>query len=447
MNKRIVQLNKAFYVDGPIVYWMVRDQRVADNPALWWAATLAQKYHQPLIVMVCLRRDLRPANMTARSLDFMLTGLKEVAKRLREINVAFTVQVGEPAVKVSEFIKNMEAGALVTDFSPLRTVRNWHSNLQNNLTVPFYMVDAHNIVPVLECSNKAEYAAQFYRKKIMPRLTTSLAENFNVRGNFKTFALPVVDWYGLQAQVLVNEKVQPIEGVASGELAAVRELRAFINNRLPIYATKRNDPNENAQSNLSPYLHFGQLSARMVARAVLASDASRDNIDAFIDELVVWRELAENYCYYNKNYDNLKGAPMWARNTLQAHQKDKRDYIYTLAQFDQADTHDKLWNAAQQQMKQTGKMHGYMRMYWAKKILEWTNSASEAIKIAIYLNDTYSLDGRDPNGYAGIMWAIAGVHDRPWFDRPIYGTIRYMNANGCRSKFDVDKYIKTYAHN
>ena len=191
--------------------------------------------------------------------------------------------------------------------------------------------------------------------------------------------------------------------------------------------TDRNDPLKNGQSGLSPYLHFGQIAAQRVALEVMGSAGPTDARKAFLEELIVRRELSDNFCFYNPRYDRVDGFPAWARATLDRHRRDPRDYLYTPEQFEQARTHDDLWNAAQREMVRTGKMHGYLRMYWAKKILEWTPSPEEALKIAITLNDRYELDGRDPNGYAGIAWSLGGVHDRPWGERKVFGMIRYMS--------------------
>ena len=250
--------------------------------------------------------------------------------------------------------------------------------------------------------------------------------------------------------------------------SAKKALDAFIDTGLERYGSERNDPNARAQSNLSPYLHYGILSAASIALAVIEKvdapiqdilEASRnkakidpkkqptllDNAGAFLEELIVRRELSDNFCFYNSSYDSVEGFPEWALRSHAKHRKDKREYLYTLNEFEEGRTHEALWNAAQLEMVKTGKMHGYMRMYWAKKILEWTESPEEAMKVAIYLNDTYELDGRDPNGYAGIAWSIGGVHDRAWFERPVFGQIRYMNANGCKSKFDTDAYIAAWS--
>jgi len=220
-------------------------------------------------------------------------------------------------------------------------------------------------------------------------------------------------------------------------------LEQFINTKLNGYHDRRNNPNEDGQSNLSPYLHFGQLSAQYAALAVRNSDGPTADKEAFLEELIVRRELADNFCYYNTNYDSYKGFPDWAKQSLLEHAQDKREYLYTKEELETGQTHDEIWNKAQTDMVQKGKMHGYMRMYWAKKILEWTRTPELAMEIAVYLNDTYELDGRDPNGYVGCAWSIGGVHDRAWFERPIFGKIRYMNANGLKRKFDVEAYLQT----
>lgn len=229
-----------------------------------------------------------------------------------------------------------------------------------------------------------------------------------------------------------------------GQRPALAVLRQFIRNRLARYHKQRNNPCCDGQSGLSPYLHFGHLSAQRVALEVQRAQALEAAKTAFFDELIVRRELADNFCFYNQHYDDIKGFPRWARETLFKHCRDPRPHLYTYEQLDNGQTHDSLWNAAQRQMVVTGKMHGYLRMYWCKKILEWTPSPEDALSIAIRLNDRYELDGRDPNGYAGIAWSIGGVHDRPWPQRPIFGNVRYMSAQGCAKKFDVAAFIKCY---
>ncbi len=183
------------------------------------------------------------------------------------------------------------------------------------------------------------------------------------------------------------------------------------------------------------------LAPQRVALAVQYAHAPREAKDTYLEELIIRRELSDNYCLYNPHYDTVEGFPAWAKTTLNAHRNDPREFVYSYEEFDHGETHDALWNAAQLQMVRTGKMHSYMRMYWAKKILEWSKTPEDALATAIALNDRYELDGRDPNGYVGVAWSIGGVHDRPWFNRPIFGAVRYMNANGCAKKFDVNRYI------
>lgn len=255
--------------------------------------------------------------------------------------------------------------------------------------------------------------------------------------------------------VIASEEAEKIAGklssgpdvswIKSGETAALGSLKNFLKTRLSRYGGDRNDPNKDGTSLLSPYLHFGQLSS---ARAALEVYRTAEEVpglwesaDAYIEELVVRRELADNFCYYNPGYSAAEGFPDWARKTLEKHHLDPRPYIYSKKELESGETHDDLWNAAQRRLVQKGTMHGFLRMYWAKKILEWTASPEEALELALEFNDSYQLDGRDPNGYTGIAWAIGGVHDRPWKEREIFGTIRYMNYNGCKRKFDVAAYV------
>jgi deoxyribodipyrimidine photo-lyase len=240
----------------------------------------------------------------------------------------------------------------------------------------------------------------------------------------------------------VNTSVHAVNWIKAGNSAAHKMLKHFLNHKLERYHESKNDPNLDGQSNLSPYLHFGQISAQRVALEIQNSTVNSASKDAFLEELIVRRELSDNFCFYNNNYDTVDGFPTWAQKTIEEHVKGKRQYTYSLEQFEGAETHDELWNAAQMEIVKTGKMHGYMRMYWAKKILEWTKSPGDALRIAIYLNDRYELDGRDPNGYVGCAWSIGGVHDRAWPSRPVFGKIRSMSYQGCKSKFDVESYIE-----
>jgi deoxyribodipyrimidine photo-lyase len=355
------------------------------------------------------------------------------------------------------FLDTHPCGALVTDFDPLRIKRRWKDEVKSRVPVPLYEVDAHNIVPCWTASGKQEWAAYTFR----PKIKRALPEYFGefpaiVRHPFEANRRPdedhpqsgkltghreEPDWEGAAAGLKAQHSVAPVRWIAPGAREARAALAEFIDHRLPRYHLERNDPNADAVSGLSPYLHFGQLSAQRVALEVARSSASDEAKEAFLEESIVRRELSDNFCYYNRSYDRVESFPAWAQKTLGEHRRDAREYRYSLEELEEARTHDPLWNAAQREMTVRGKMHGYMRMYWGKKILEWSAHPEAALEAAIYLNDRYELDGRDPNGYAGIAWSIGGVHDRPWFDRPIFGKVRYMSYNGCRSKFDVNAYI------
>lgn len=373
----------------------------------------------------------------------MLEGLEGTEKELRGKEIPFHLLSGESARELCGFINKHNIKNLVTDFDPLKIKLGWKSEISKKIELNFYEVDAHNIVPCRLASAKQEYGAYTIRPKIKRLLPEYLTEFPALEPlELKSAFPPPVDWDDVMSQLSVDKSAARVDWIKPGEKAARDALEYFIQNKLTAYDMERNDPFRNAQSNLSPYLHFGQISAQRVALEVVRSGANDRNKDAFLEELIVRRELADNFCFYNGNYDSIEAFPEWAGKTLDKHRLDKREYIYSMEEFENAITHDRLWNAAQMEMTKTGKMHGYMRMYWAKKILEWSSSPEDAARIAVYLNDKYELDGRDPNGYAGIAWSIGGVHDRPWKERPVFGSIRYMSYNGCKSKFNVERYIK-----
>jgi deoxyribodipyrimidine photo-lyase len=439
--KRVRSLKQAPDRRGLVVYWMSRDQRVNDNWALLFARELAEKRKVPLIVVFCLVPEFLHAGI--RQYAFMLKGLQELEKRLHERGVPFYLLMGAPGERIFHFLKEQKAGLLVGDFDPLRLKRQWKREVAKAIDIPFFEVDAHNIVPCWIASPKQEYGAYTLRPKLhraLPEFLDSFPKLRTCPGRAKT-RIPANDWSKAFNTLNADRSVNEVSWMAPGERAALKALKHFIQRKLSLYAEARNDPSKDGQSNLSPYLHFGQLSAQRVALEVHKSDTDQASKEAFLEELIVRRELSDNFCFYNPRYDSFDGFPAWAQRTLNKHRKDRREYQYSLGELEEARTHDDLWNAAQLEMVLKGKMHGYMRMYWGKKILEWTESPERALEAAIYLNDKYELDGRDPNGYAGIAWSIGGVHDRPWGDRPIFGQIRYMSYNGCKSKFDVKAYV------
>jgi deoxyribodipyrimidine photo-lyase len=426
---------------GPVLYWMSRDQRARDNWALIYAQKVALQKKIPLLVVFCLVPAFLGAAM--RQYGFMLKGLQELEKSLLQKNIAFKLLWGSPQKELVRIVKKYKIGMVVTDFDPLRIKRQWKADVGKSVAVPLYEVDAHNIVPCWVASPKQEYGAYTIRPKIQHLLPVFLEEFPRMKRHPHVLSdgPGLNQWEKAIKTLKANTKIPEVDWIVPGERAARRALKLFVGKNLGTYDTTRNDPTVNGQSQLSPYLHFGHLSAQKVALAVQASSLPQRVKESFLEELIIRRELSDNFCLYTTRYDSFDSFPQWAQKTLNEHRKDKRPYIYTLHAFEGADTHDPLWNAAQMEVATKGKMHGYMRMYWAKKILEWTRSPEEALEYAIYLNDKYELDGRDPNGYAGIVWSIGGVHDRAWGARPIFGKVRYMSYNGCKSKFKVAAYI------
>lgn len=438
--KRLRILKNEQLQNAPVVYWMQRDQRVHDNWALIYAQEKAIELNQPLYVVFNLVPTFLEA--TIRQYGFMLKGLQEIEVELSKFNIPFILTIGDAGEEISMFVNKIKASLLVTDFNPLKIVRRWKKSVFDKIKISFHEVDAHNIVPFHQVSDKQEFAAYTIRPKIHKLLPEFLDEFPKIKKMNHTLNRNNIDWNKIYSSLKINFDIKEVEWLKPGEKAAHYTLKNFVEKKLSRYNEERNFPTHDAQSNLSPYFHFGHIAPQRVALVINQIDGFEESKKSFLEEMIIRRELSDNFCYYNKNYDSFEGFPQWAKDSLNQHRNDRRDFIYSLEEFENAKTHDDLWNAAQMEMVNKGKMHGYMRMYWAKKILEWSKSPEEALQIAIYLNDKYELDGRDPNGYTGIAWSIGGVHDRPWFERNVYGKIRYMNYNGCEKKFDVKKYIK-----
>jgi len=425
---------------GPVLYWMHREMRAADNWSLLHAQALAAQRRQPLAVVFCLARRYSLASLM--HFAFMVHGLAETAKVLAARGIPLIVLRGEPGREVAAFVREARAGLLVTDADPTRPKRAWLAALLADLDCPAIEVDARNIVPARTATPKAEYMARTLRPKIH-RLLPDFLDAFPALADQAGYwpapwpgPLPKTDWPALLA-----EFGPAPASFLPGEAAAHAALERFIDTGLPHYADERNTPVDPACSLLSPYLHFGQLSAQAAARRVMAAKAPAEARDAFLEQLIVRRELAENFCLHNPNYDTPEAFPAWARATLAKHGGDLRPYLVSDNQLDAGETPDPLWNAAQRQLLTTGHMHGWLRMYWAKQMLLWSRDAETALARVLRLNDTLSLDGRDVNGYAGAAWSIGGVHDRPWPERPVFGTVRSMTARGAARKFDTHAFI------
>jgi deoxyribodipyrimidine photo-lyase len=428
------------------MYWMSRDQRTEDNWALLCAQERAMQGGRGLMVVFCLQSEFLHA--TLRQYSFMLSGLEHTCRNCLDLGIPFVLRFGRPPDILAELAQAWDAESVICDFDPLRIKVRWRQELASRTRTPLYMVDAHNIVPCWEASDKQEYAARTIRPKIQRQLVDFLTpfpglapHPFPVQG----MDLAEPDWKEAATRLTVDADPSPVSSPLPGAQEAKRMLGEFVRHFLAEYAQKSNDPNAGADSGLSAYLHFGQLAPQRAALEVQAGEGvSSQAKSAFLEQLIVRRELTDNFCWHNPGYDSLSGLPEWAQKTLEAHQTDPRPYVYSPAQLEAAATHDDLWNAAQLQMTAQGKMHGYMRMYWAKKVLEWTRSPQEAIETAVRLNDRYELDGRDPNGYVGVLWSIGGVHDHGFKERPVFGKIRYMSYAGCKRKFDVRAYVRTY---
>ncbi|MGM0640867.1 MAG: deoxyribodipyrimidine photo-lyase, partial [Thermotogota bacterium] len=308
------------------------------------------------------------------------------------------------------------------------------------INIPFVQIEDNVLLPVEMVSDKEEYSAATLRRKYNKKLE-EFDEEFkfqDYKGSYIEDDFDEIDLSDYKKYLKLDESVKPVE-FQGGHDKGLKIIQDFLKNKLEKYSDMRNDPVFDYQSNISPYLHFGMISPIEIND--LLKNYSGEGKDDFFEEAFVRRELAKNFCYYNKNYDNFDCITGWARDTLKEHENDEREYIYTFEEFEEAKTHDEYWNAAQLEMIKTGKMHGYMRMYWAKKVLEWTEDISTAYDYLIKLNDKYELDGREENGYTGVAWTF-GKHDRAWTERKVFGKTRYMNANGLKRKFDIDKYVE-----
>jgi deoxyribodipyrimidine photo-lyase len=429
-KERIKYLNDKHLNDSDyVLYWMQNAQRVDYNHALAYAVKRANELNKELVVYFGLDINFKGANY--RHFYFMLEGLKEVYGKLNELGIKFIIDKKNPSLGIIDYVLN--ACLVVVDKGYMNYEKQWRLSVSKSINCPFIEVETNLIVPIEEASIKEEYGAYTIRNKIMSKIdyyTNPLIIEKVVNKSYSNIVFEDLFEYIKQTEYL------DLAIFKGGYSEAKKHLSVFKDIRVKYYSEKRNDPSLDYQSNLSPYLHFGQISPIEIYNEL-------KDYKEFIEELVVRRELSFNFVYYNKNYDHYSCLPDWALNTLDKHKTDKREYIYTKEQLELSQTHDKAWNACQNEMVKTGKMHGYMRMYWGKKIIEWTNTSEEAFVYMIDLNNKYNLDGRDPNSYAGIAWCF-GKHDRPWGERDIFGMVRYMNYAGLKRKYNIEKYINKW---
>lgn len=421
-----------------VLYWMQSAQRIGDNHALEWAIQLANHYQKPLLIGFVIMPDYPSGNL--RHFEFMLQGLETLVPKLCELGAGFKYFIGWD----KDFILTAsEAIAVVMDRSYTRFPRLIKEKICQIIDTKIYEVDTNVIVPLHEAYEKEAYAAYAIRPALHRKMNTFLSPVVLPKLHHRyELESDKFDANKIVTEDLCHLPILEPTPFRGGETEGLQQLDVFMNQKLKHYAESSNDPSKAMTSCLSPYLHFGQLSPVTVINRLNQRDL---NIDAFVEQLFVRRELAYNFVYFNPNYDVSldKILPSWALETLEKHRSDKRPALYTLNQLEKAQTEDLFWNAAQMQMVQTGYMHNYMRMYWGKKIIEWSETPEIAFQEMLYLNDKYLLDGRDPNGYAGIAWCF-GKHDRAFKERDVFGKIRFMSATGLKRKFNMEGYLKKY---
>ena len=440
-KERIKALNRKGIQKGSyVLYWMQASQRAEYNHALEYTILKANELRQPVVVFFGITDHFPEAN--ERHYIFMLEGLREVKRSLERRGIRMVILHKSPEVGVVQLAKR--ASLAVVDRGYLKIQKAWRDYASKRVDCPLMQVESDVVVPIEEASPKEEYAAATIRPKFKQKLVFFLAP---LRGRDPVIDSLSIDFDSFDvgdiekavSRLCIDRRVNRVNALHGGTKEAKRNLEIFLEGKIDHFPELRNDPTLDYLSHMSPYLHFGQISPLYIALKVL--ETRSPGIEAFLEELIIRRELSMNFVFYNENYDSLEAIPDWAKKTLKSHQKDRRPYLYTLKELEEAKSHDPYWNAAQKEMIIKGKMHGYMRMYWGKKIIEWSKTAEEAFRNALYLNNKYELDGRDPNGFAGVAWCF-GKHDRPWGERAVFGKVRYMNDKGLKRKFDADKYVK-----
>jgi deoxyribodipyrimidine photo-lyase len=427
-----------------VVYWMQRAIRIFENPALDVAIEAGNLLGLPVVAYFNVIPNYPNANL--RHYHFLQQGLRDAAHDAAERGVGFVVRRA-PRSSVAAFVEEAGAAMLVGDENPCREPERWRKALARRLKIPYWTVDADVVVPS-RVFGRSFVLLHHFRPRLKAELPKFLVAPRKIE--------PLKPWrqrlpgFDLTQEITAGFKrldrsVSPVDTFIGGTHAARKRLKEFIRDDLANYDEARNHPETAGTSRLSPYLHFGNIGpltiARAVKKAIAGGKASAAAGERFLEQLIGWRELAILFVRHEPNYDNWECAAPWARKTLLEHGGDPRPYRYSFEQLECGETHDDLWNAAQREMVQTGWMHNYMRMYWAKKILEWAPDAATAFDWAVILNDRYELDGRDANGYAGIAWAIVGKLDRPWFNRPVFGLVRSMTGASLAKKFDAAAYI------
>ena len=424
-----------------VVYWMQRSQRAFDNPALDVAVTIANELRKPVVVFFAPVPFYPRANL--RHFRFLADGIPDIAEGLTKRRIGFVFRYF-PEHSLLKFCSEVQPSIVIGDENPLRETEEWRRRVARDLRVPIWTVDSDVVVPS-KLLGKEHYGARTIRPHLHRLLPQFLKRLPNPKAKVQWAAPPGLMARNWDADFTrgwnLDRTVAPTTAWRGGSQRGIKRFKLFLKTLLAEYPVHRNRPEIDGTSRLSAYLHFGHLGPLTVALAVKAADVPDEAKEAFLEQLIVRRELAVNFVRFNPSYDSMACLEPWAGRSFAEHASDRRPVLYSEDQLENAETHDPLWNAAQKQMVLTGWMHNYLRMYWAKKILEWSPSVASAYQRAVWLNDKYELDGRDPNGYAGIAWAIVGKHDRPWFERPVYGHVRYMSLASTGRKFDSKQYI------
>jgi deoxyribodipyrimidine photo-lyase len=443
-DARIQVLNDRDVAQGRyVLYWMQQSQRAQMNHALEYAVHEANRLKQGVVVAFGLTDEYPDANL--RHYTFMLEGLRETAQALRQRNIRLVMRRGSPAAVAMEL--GREASLLVCDRGYLRHQRQWRQTVAREAACRVVQVESDLIVPVETASGKAEIGARTLRPRIHRQLADYLKPLPPIAvgtptGELKLEAIPVDNPAALLRTLRIDRSVPPVSGrFRGGTSEAERRFTEFLKNRLARYEQNHNQPQTDDISCMSPYLHFGQIAPLYLALEVTQASAPQAAKDAFLEEMIVRRELACNFTHFTADYDSYTCLPGWAQQSLAEHRRDRREYRYSAARLENAETHDPYWNAAMREMVCTGFMHNYMRMYWGKKILEWSRTPEDGFATTLALNNKYFLDGRDPNSYAGVAW-VYGIHDRAWPQRAIYGKVRSMMASGLERKCDIRAYVR-----
>ncbi len=440
---RIRRLNDRGPAQGEyVLYWMQQSQRAEFNHALEYAVQRANDQKQPLLAGFGLMDDYPEANL--RHYHFLLQGLQETQQALHRRGIRLVVGRGSPDAVALRLARG--ASLIVCDRGYLRHQKLWRCRVADSFDGEVVQVESDSVVPVEVASDKAESAARTLRPRIHRHLDDYLVELSPTPIARDSLGLAAEgpdldDLDAVLSQLELDRSVPPVNRFRGGTSAAKARLRDFLRRHLEGYAAHRNQPELDGVSHMSPYLHFGQISPVYVALQVREAAGRPEDRANYLEELVIRRELALNFVHFTEDYDRYTALPAWARTTLEEHRQDERSRRYTRAQLDAAETHDPYWNAAMREMKHTGYMHNHMRMYWGKKILEWSPTPESAYRVALELNNRYFLDGRDPASYANIAW-IFGLHDRPWPERPVYGTVRSMTSGGLERKTDMAAYVE-----